>query len=98
MAFDFEKQLPVFGVGKFETEFAKLIGTRLPFDTFSTEQKDPEILNPLIGLVGIENLAHQEYRGFRSVRFLRKIDIDDQWSGPILELSRRGHRISYSRR
>ncbi len=98
MASDFEKQLPVFGIRKLETEFAEPTRVRLPSDTFSTEQKNPEILNPLIGLVGIENLAHQEYRGFRSVRFLRKIDIDDQWSGPILELSRRGHRISDSRR
>src|SRR5205823_12290882 len=59
LALDFDKQLPVFRVSKLETEFAERTGIRLRRDTFSAEQKNTEILNPLIGLVGVEDLAHQ---------------------------------------
>src|SRR5439155_2838533 len=62
LALDFEKQLPVFRVSKLETEFAERTGIRLRRDTFSAEQKNTEILNPLIGLVGVEDLAHHQYR------------------------------------
>ena len=61
LALDFEKQLPVFRVSKLETEFAERTGIRLRRDTFSAEQKNTEILNPLIGLVGVEDLAHHQY-------------------------------------
>src|SRR5213594_3394105 len=61
LALDFEKQLPVFRVSKLETEFAERTGIRLRRDTFSAEQKNTKILNPLIGLVGVEDLAHHQY-------------------------------------